>query len=68
VCPSRSQARTESISTWLGRISIAEVARLVSFGATRGERRRPGDIAEWNVMADPDGNEFCISAPHQSSA
>ncbi len=46
----------------------AEVARLFSFGATRGERRCPGDIAEWNVMADPDGNEFCISAPHQSSA
>ena len=46
----------------------AEVARLVSLGATPGERHRLGDIAEWNVMADPDGNEFCISAPHQSSA
>jgi Glyoxalase-like domain len=45
----------------------ADVARLVSLGATRGERRRLGDIAEWNVMADPDGNEFCISAPHQAS-
>ena len=44
----------------------AEVARLVALGAMRGERRDLGFV-HWNVMADPDGNEFCISA-HQPAA
>jgi hypothetical protein len=39
----------------------AEIDRLVSLGAT------PIDIGErnatWVVMADPDGNEFCVSSP-----
>jgi predicted enzyme related to lactoylglutathione lyase len=39
----------------------AEIQRLVGLGAVRGE---PFDIGfvRWNTMADPDGNEFCISA------
>jgi predicted enzyme related to lactoylglutathione lyase len=39
----------------------AEVDRLVSLGATRIDTGR-GD-AEWLVLADPDGNEFCVVSP-----
>jgi predicted enzyme related to lactoylglutathione lyase len=39
----------------------AEVARLISLGATRIDIGQ-GD-ADWTVMADPDGNEFCLLAP-----
>jgi hypothetical protein len=33
----------------------AEVARLVELGATVVDRR-----PDWTVMADPEGNEFCV--------
>jgi hypothetical protein len=37
-----------------------EVARLVSLGATEvGDHRRP-DGSGWIVLADPEGNEFCV--------
>jgi predicted enzyme related to lactoylglutathione lyase len=36
----------------------AEVARLEAFGATRVDIGQ-GDV-DWVVMADPEGNEFCI--------
>ena len=35
-----------------------EVARLVSLGATVAERQPPG--VGWIVLADPEGNEFCV--------
>ena len=38
-----------------------EVARLVSLGATRIDIGQ-GNVA-WVVMADPDGNEFCVLTP-----
>ena len=41
----------------------AEVARLEGLGATRvdiGQR----DDQTWVVMADPEGNEFCIQGSH----
>jgi hypothetical protein len=38
----------------------AEVARLVELGATHvGDKAEWG--FEWSVMADPEGNEFCVS-------
>jgi hypothetical protein len=37
-----------------------EVARLVGLGATVIAERRLGDFA-WTVLADPAGNEFCVS-------
>ncbi len=42
----------------------AEVARVEALGATRiGGRVEGGDeCAFWQVMADPEGNEFCICA------
>ena len=39
----------------------AEVERLVSLGATRMDIGQ-GEVG-WVVMADPDGNEFCVSTP-----
>jgi len=37
-----------------------EVARLVGLGATVIAERSLGDFA-WTVLADPAGNEFCVS-------
>jgi predicted enzyme related to lactoylglutathione lyase len=39
----------------------AEVDRLVSLGATRADIGQ-GEVG-WVVMADPDGNEFCVLTP-----
>ena len=41
----------------------AEVERLVGLGATRvADKDEWGH--RWTVMHDPEGNEFCVSAPH----
>jgi len=37
----------------------AEVARLLALGARRVDVGQPGTVS-WIVMADPDGNEFCV--------
>ena len=37
----------------------AEVARLLSLGATRADVGQKKD-APWVVLADPEGNEFCV--------
>ena len=43
----------------------AEVDRLL--GARRSpRRRRPGRRVPWVVLADPEGNEFCVLRPHRS--
>jgi len=40
----------------------AEVARLVQLGAVEiGEHTVPG--LTWTVLADPDGNQFCVGQP-----
>jgi hypothetical protein len=42
----------------------AEVARLLGLGASRvdiGQGEMP-----WTVLADPEGNEFCVLRPHRS--
>jgi len=39
-----------------------EVARLESLGATRVDIGQ-GDDATWVVLADPEGNEFCVLRP-----
>jgi predicted enzyme related to lactoylglutathione lyase len=38
----------------------AEVARLVELGATETGRNSFGDFG-WVVLADPDGNAFCVA-------
>src|SRR3954469_26057374 len=37
----------------------AEIARLLALGARRVDIGQPPN-ASWIVMADPDGNEFCV--------
>ena len=37
----------------------AEIARLESLGASRVDVGQAGD-ASWTVLADPEGNEFCV--------
>jgi predicted enzyme related to lactoylglutathione lyase len=44
-----------------GESMAAEVARLVNLGATVIAERSLGDDIRWTVMADPEGNEFCVS-------
>ena len=41
----------------------AEVARLVDLGATETARHGVGGGFRWVVLADPDGNAFCVAAP-----
>ena len=40
----------------------AEVQRVEALGATRVDIGQPSDCT-WVVMADPDGNEFCVLRP-----
>ncbi|MBY5161408.1 VOC family protein [Salsipaludibacter albus] len=40
----------------------AEVARAVALGATHVDVGQSGDVT-WVVLADPEGNEFCILRP-----
>jgi Glyoxalase-like domain len=40
----------------------AEVARLESLGARRVDVGQPSDVT-WVVLADPEGNEFCVLSP-----
>lgn len=42
----------------------AEVERLLGLGATRLDVGQGADVS-WVVMADPEGNEFCILSPRQ---
>jgi hypothetical protein len=43
----------------------AEVERLIGLGASRVDVGQ-GDVS-WVVMADPEGNEFCVLAARQTS-
>ena len=40
----------------------AEVARLEGLGARRADVGQGAEVS-WVVMADPDGNEFCVLRP-----
>ena len=39
-----------------------EVRRLIALGARRASVGQPSDVP-WVVMADPEGNEFCVLPP-----
>ncbi|MEN8237653.1 MAG: VOC family protein [Actinomycetota bacterium] len=39
------------------------IAQVESLGGSRIEDHRTGDFS-WTVLADPEGNEFCITAEH----
>ncbi len=40
----------------------AEIERLLGLGATRVDVGQGSDV-DWVVMADPEGNEFCVVRP-----
>ena len=42
----------------------AEVERLLGLGATRADIGQKGDES-WVVLADPEGNEFCVLQPRK---
>ena len=44
-----------------GESMAEEVARLAALGATVIAERSLGEALRWTVMADPEGNEFCVS-------
>ncbi|MDQ1323421.1 MAG: hypothetical protein QG587_756 [Chloroflexota bacterium] len=44
-----------------GESMAGEVARLQGLGATVIAERSLGEDVRWTVMADPEGNEFCVS-------
>ncbi len=41
------------------RDQAAELDRLLALGATKVDVGQPAD-ASWHVLADPEGNEFCL--------
>jgi len=43
----------------------AEVARVTGLGARHADIGQQGNVP-WTVLADPEGNEFCILTPHRS--
>jgi len=64
--------RRSGLSTWGSRVYLyvmpyagddqaAEVARLRALGATDVDLGQ-GDVS-WTVLADPEGNEFCVLRP-----
>ena len=42
-----------------------EIERLLSLGATRADVGQTGEES-WSVLADPEGNEFCVVRPKQT--
>jgi predicted enzyme related to lactoylglutathione lyase len=47
--------------------AIAEIERLLKLGAQKVEWRYPPG-ADYSVLADPDGNTFCVVQKHLSQA
>ena len=45
----------------------AELERLFALGATRADVGQTGD-EDWHVLADPEGNEFCLIRPSDRPA
>jgi Glyoxalase-like domain len=43
----------------------AEVERLIGLGATRADVGQGPEVS-WVVLADPEGNEFCVLRPHET--
>ncbi|MEU6769631.1 VOC family protein [Streptomyces sp. NPDC046853] len=43
----------------------AEIERLLALGARRAEVGQSGEES-WTVLADPEGNEFCVVRPKQT--
>ena len=52
------------LSTTSQQHQVAEVERILALGATRADIGQ-GDV-EWSVLADPEGNEFCVLDPREA--
>lgn len=62
VNPKTGKARLHfDITPRAGHVQQAEVDRLISLGARRVDIGQ-GEV-DWVVLADPDGNEFCVMTP-----
>jgi len=46
---------------------VAEVDRLVGLGATLVHEKEEWGV-HWSTLQDPEGNEFCVAAPHRIDA
>lgn len=47
------------------RTTDEEVDRLIGLGATMVDDLRGGEDTSWAVLADPEGNEFCVLSPYR---
>ena len=45
-----------------------EVERILGLGATMVDDRRTAPDRGWAVLADPEGNEFCVLTPYRKDA
>jgi hypothetical protein len=43
----------------------AEIERILALGARRADVGQSGDES-WTVLADPEGNEFCVVRPKET--
>jgi len=43
--------------------AVAEIERLLELGATVVDRQKMPQGFGWTVLANPDGNEFCVATP-----
>jgi hypothetical protein len=50
------------VAPWAASDLDAEVSRLVALGATPADVGQGSDVT-WVVLADPEGNEFCVLRP-----
>jgi len=57
--PGKNRVHLDMMTTDLD----AEVERLLSLGATETARHSVDGGFRWVVLADPDGNAFCVAAP-----
>ncbi len=59
--PERKSVKNRVHLDLRGESMAAEVVRLTALGGTFIAERTLGESTRWTVMADPEGNEFCIS-------
>ncbi len=52
----------------VGRTREQEVERLLGIGATLFDDQRRPDGSGWIVLADPEGNEFCVERSNEERA
>ena len=61
-----SQRANDSITAFYNRTRDEEVDRVLELGASLVADRRNADGSGWVVLADPEGNEFCVLSSRES--